>query len=136
MICLPQEAYEDFERDIVPLIRALHWLNIPTHESCEGHLDPSKDPFPYIYIDVFSISDSNDLLRLFELLILWNQERGIDRQWVVTEFVLNDEEGLLHLFLLRPFNQNKSRTLAILRRFQRDATDLAGFIRQVYPEPI
>jgi hypothetical protein len=137
MIYLPERIYRKFEKGIVPLLRALHHLDLPTHESCYGHLKPiDRSPFPNIYINgSSSLFDPNTLLKLIEILIIWNKRKERKRQWIIVDVVMNDGYYPSRLFLLRPFGENENRSSIALSCFRKDAADLADFIQQACKEP-
>jgi len=106
-------------------------MDIPTYESCGGHLKPlEKDSFPSVYINgSSSLFEPNKLLKLIESLIAWNQKRERRWQWFIEGRVLNDGKGPAQLFWLRPFEMNNNRSSIILSRLRQDVIDLAEFIK-------
>lgn len=138
MIYLSEKIYRYFEKGIVPLIRALHEVDIPTcYESCQGHLKPvEEDPFPSVYIDASSTVFAEEKFQeLLKIIFIWNQRREDKWKWVLVEQIL-DTEIPRRLFWLRPAQGNAARSTIVLSRLRKEALDLADFIIRVRNEPI
>ena len=129
MIYLPEKVYRQLETKIVPLVRALHEIDIPTRESCQGHLGkPGRDPFPYVLVDgTSSIFYPNQFIQLLGVVKAWNQFRERKWQWLLAEHV---ENGVVfyQIFRLGPWEANINHSSVTLSRLRNNALSLAEFI--------
>jgi len=133
MIYLSDNIFAGLETGIAPLVKALLEIDLPTYESCQGHIKPKKkDSFPNVYLDASSsLFKPDKFIRFSEVLAVWNLKRREKWQWIVAPLILRRGRGKRVLLRLRPFESNKERDPQILACLRKDVLDLAEFIMQV-----
>ncbi|MDP6119348.1 MAG: hypothetical protein QF748_00090 [Candidatus Pacebacteria bacterium] len=127
---------EKEDRKIVPLLRALHGVGIPTISCCEGHRRLKSRPYPWVLIDS-RIIDQNKLHRLRELLRS-NLYNGV--KWELTETHIpyedTEESGLpetnfVPLKMLQPEQGREGWTEETLERDQESINQLAEALSSI-----
>lgn len=117
--------YEQMDKRIVPLVKAINSLGIATYWSCEGHEAPSiiSSFFPRVIVCFLNDnSHRQDFSSLFRALAIYNR-RFPDESWIV----LPADIGSMGAFSLRPNTQN----YVSLRRRQAQARELVRIIQKI-----
>ncbi len=127
---------KEFEPCIKTLVQALNDMEIPTLESCEGHISPERPSYPYVSI-VLEPPISGISPRILFLLSLftaeWNGYYPKEDGWILRPncYRNSEQRGYGPYFLtLEPLEKNNQRDPQILQKYQERADGFADFLKR------
>ncbi|MFA4998809.1 MAG: hypothetical protein WC514_02205 [Candidatus Paceibacterota bacterium] len=131
---------KEFEPRIKTLVQTLNDMEIPTFESCEGHLSPERPSHPYVDITleppICGISP-RILFLLSRFIAEWNAYKPEEESWILRPncYRYSHERGGGPYFLtLEPLEKNNQRNPRILQKHQEKADGLASFLKKKWEE--
>ena len=101
-----KNSEEEIDKDIIPLVKAINLLGVPTYSSCAGHVNGTGLPYPWIGIlkkqyDLFDYSHSienldtkqkeylqsylNKSLKRFYIVLDKFNEKNKENMWVLDD---------------------------------------------------
>ena len=122
---MPREFYGRLEPKIRSLVEAINRLGFYAFESCEGHIEDEKHPYPYVWIGVPPGHDFSSEI-LIKKLSIWNGKNGKEKWLLVPDSWDECPEGFA--LMLRPENENKERSVSVLLSLQNNTLALATLL--------
>lgn len=128
---MPDEAYEKLEPAVRLLVRIINEFGIFVLESCEGHLEQEKTPYPYVWLGI-DPSTTEGITALSKKIGEWNSIKG-HQVWSFVPDTWEQYRPHGYSLKLKPQEENIKRKNDLLRKLQKEAVQLAQFLQEELP---
>jgi len=128
---MPDEAYKSLEPAVRLLVRVINEFGIFVLESCEGHLEQEKTPYPYVWLGINPLA-AEAIAALSKKIGEWNSIKG-HQVWGFVPDIWEQYRPHGYSLKLKPQEENTRRKNDLLRKLQREAIQLAQFLQEELP---